>query len=127
AAPIDSTRAGWYKNRSLERNPNGEPKIMTLLDGFLRSDRRLQPPAGRALRLAGLVAVLALATFVMPAPSVRAAEPGAHSCGGEANLVLPDLNQAEFLGMGGRSLLMIGLVVCVAGLLFGLIEMSALK
>ncbi len=41
--------------------------------------------------------------------------------GGEANLVLPDLDQATFLGSyGGRSLLMIGLVVSALGLAFGL-------
>jgi K(+)-stimulated pyrophosphate-energized sodium pump len=41
--------------------------------------------------------------------------------GGEANLVLPDLDQATFLGgIGGRTLLMSGLLVCALGLAFGL-------
>ncbi len=40
--------------------------------------------------------------------------------GGEANLVLPDLDQAQFLGVGGRTLLMGGLLVSFIGLLFGL-------
>ncbi|MBL8220565.1 MAG: sodium-translocating pyrophosphatase, partial [Bryobacterales bacterium] len=41
--------------------------------------------------------------------------------GGEANLILPDLSTATFLGgMDGRSFLMIGLLVCVLGLAFGL-------
>jgi len=42
---------------------------------------------------------------------------------GEANLKLPDLNttKATFLGMTGHNLLLGGLVVCVAGLVFGLI------
>ena len=41
--------------------------------------------------------------------------------GGEANLVLPDLDQATFFGgIGGRTLLMAGLVVCALGLAFGL-------
>ena len=40
---------------------------------------------------------------------------------GEASLILPDLNQATFLGgIGGRSLLMGGLAVGALGLLFGL-------
>ena len=39
--------------------------------------------------------------------------------GGEANLILPDLSTATFLGMDGRSLLMIGLLVCAGGLFFG--------
>ena len=41
--------------------------------------------------------------------------------GGEANLVIPDLNSATFLGIGGRTLLMCGLSVCALGLLFGLV------
>ncbi|MCC6586139.1 MAG: sodium-translocating pyrophosphatase [Bryobacterales bacterium] len=44
-----------------------------------------------------------------------------HRGGGEANLILPDLNQAKFFGdVGGRTLLMGGLLVSVLGLLFGL-------
>jgi len=40
--------------------------------------------------------------------------------GGEASLILPDLASQSFLGMDGRSLLMLGLAVCAFGLLFGL-------
>ena len=36
----------------------------------------------------------------------------------EADLVLPDLASQSFLGMDGRSLLMLGLIVCAAGLAF---------
>ncbi|HYP05143.1 MAG TPA: sodium-translocating pyrophosphatase [Bryobacteraceae bacterium] len=44
-----------------------------------------------------------------------------HQGGGEANLVLPDLDTATFFGgIGGRTLLMGGLVVCALGLAFGL-------
>ncbi|MEO5509904.1 MAG: sodium/proton-translocating pyrophosphatase, partial [Longimicrobiales bacterium] len=39
--------------------------------------------------------------------------------GGEANLVLPDLSSAQFLGMSGSALLSIGLLVCLGGLIFG--------
>lgn len=53
----------------------------------------------------------------------EAAPPG----GGEASLVLPDLSQATFLGMNGRSLLMFGLLVCLAGLAFGLVIYQSLK
>jgi K(+)-stimulated pyrophosphate-energized sodium pump len=53
-------------------------------------------------------------------------EAARHS-GGEASLVLPDLSTAMFLGMDGRSLLMIGLIVCVGGLLFGLAVFNQLK
>ncbi|HEY0809678.1 MAG TPA: sodium/proton-translocating pyrophosphatase, partial [Longimicrobiales bacterium] len=47
--------------------------------------------------------------------------------GGEANLVLPDLSSAEFLGMDGRSLLMLGLLVCFGGLAFGMAAYTQLK
>jgi K(+)-stimulated pyrophosphate-energized sodium pump len=39
---------------------------------------------------------------------------------GEANLKLPDLSTVSFLGVTGHNLLLIGLVFCVLGLLFGL-------
>ncbi len=39
---------------------------------------------------------------------------------GEANLKLPDLSAVDFLGMNGHSLLLVGLIFCVLGLLFGL-------
>ena len=47
--------------------------------------------------------------------------------GGEANLVIPDLNSVQFLGMGGKSLLMYGLIICAAGLLFALLIYGRLK
>jgi K(+)-stimulated pyrophosphate-energized sodium pump len=50
-----------------------------------------------------------------------------HSGGGEANLVLPDLSSVSFLGINGHALLMIGLLFCVGGLLFGLTIYLQLK
>ncbi|MFL6211906.1 MAG: sodium-translocating pyrophosphatase [Pyrinomonadaceae bacterium] len=47
--------------------------------------------------------------------------------GGEANLVLPDLARVQFLGFDGHSLLLIGLIVCFLGLLFGLAIFMNLK
>jgi K(+)-stimulated pyrophosphate-energized sodium pump len=47
--------------------------------------------------------------------------------GGEANLVVPDLSSVSFLGMPGSTLLKLGLIVCVAGLLFGLVIYNQLK
>jgi K(+)-stimulated pyrophosphate-energized sodium pump len=47
--------------------------------------------------------------------------------GGEANLVLPDLSTVHFFGMNGHALLMIGLLFCVGGLLFGLAIYVQLK
>src|SRR5574341_1241423 len=51
-----------------------------------------------------------------------------HAGGGEAALVLPNLDQATFLGgIGGRGLLLWGLVICALGLLFGLASYTQLK
>jgi len=49
--------------------------------------------------------------------------------GGEANLRLPDLSQATFFdgAVGGRSLLLWGLIVVALGLLFGLVIYQQLK
>ncbi len=48
--------------------------------------------------------------------------------GGEASLDLPNLDSATFLGgIGGRSLLMFGLIFCVLGMVFGLIIYMRLK
>jgi len=70
--------------------------------------------------------LLALILSLGTAP-LFAQEP-AHRPGGEANLVMPDLNQATFLdGIGGRTLLMIGIFVSILGMLFGLMIYMRLK
>ena len=46
---------------------------------------------------------------------------------GEASLKLPDLTQVKFLGVDGHRLLMIGILFCIFGLLFGLAMYSHLK
>ncbi len=71
-------------------------------------------------------AVLLLIAALMVASPVLAQEE--RHGGGEANLVLPDLNQATFLGgVGGRTLLMAGLVVSALGFVFGLIIFKRLR
>jgi K(+)-stimulated pyrophosphate-energized sodium pump len=46
----------------------------------------------------------------------------------EASLVLPDLNSVRFLGFGGGTLLLVlGVVVCGAGLAFGLAQFRSLE
>src|ERR1017187_3108205 len=47
--------------------------------------------------------------------------------GGEASLKLPDLSTVQHFGMDGRALLMIGLLFCAGGLLFGLTIFMQLK
>ena len=49
--------------------------------------------------------------------------------GGEANLILPDLSDVSFFGnsINGHNLLMIGILICMLGLLFGLAMYMNLK
>jgi K(+)-stimulated pyrophosphate-energized sodium pump len=46
---------------------------------------------------------------------------------GEAGLVLPDLSSVSFHGIDGHSLLLGGIVICVLGLLFGLVIYTQLR
>src|SRR5437588_4507902 len=52
---------------------------------------------------------------------------GAPREGGEAALKLPDLSQVTFLGIDGHRLLLVGLLFCFLGLLFGLAIYIQLK
>jgi K(+)-stimulated pyrophosphate-energized sodium pump len=81
----------------------------------------------RALRRAGsLLWTIVLAAVLLQAVLMPAFAQS-HG-GGEANLILPDLDQATFAGgMGGRALLMIGLLVGALGLVFGLIIYQQLQ
>jgi K(+)-stimulated pyrophosphate-energized sodium pump len=45
----------------------------------------------------------------------------------EANLVLPDLHSVSFLGISGHTLLSFGIIVCILGMLFGLVIFMQLK
>src|SRR5581483_76233 len=75
-------------------------------------------PAFRAAR--ALLALFWIA--VLGAPLMAQTE------GGEANLDLPNLASATFLGgIDGRSLLMFGLLFCVLGMVFGLVIYMRLK
>jgi len=81
-------------------------------------------PTRRAVYLSVLsilLVVTALCVFAGPAAASTAGE-AQHKAGGEANLILPDLSQAQFLGMSGSALLMWGLLVAVLGLVFGLVN-----
>jgi K(+)-stimulated pyrophosphate-energized sodium pump len=73
-------------------------------------------------------ALLVVALAVLALAVVVAAPPAAHAAaGGEASLKIPDLGQMHVGGVSGRALLMVGLGVCVLGLVFGLVIFSQLK
>jgi len=61
---------------------------------------------------------IATAAFLLAAPRAFA---------DESTLVLPDLDSVQFLGVPASKLLMAGLVVCLLGLVFGLVVFQQLK
>jgi K(+)-stimulated pyrophosphate-energized sodium pump len=73
---------------------------------------------------------IAAALLGLLLPTLAFAQPEHAGGGGEANLVLPDLSDpslGSFFGMTGHALLMIGLLFCVGGLLFGMAIYVQLK
>jgi K(+)-stimulated pyrophosphate-energized sodium pump len=75
-------------------------------------DRNNNLGGRRLFRAAGWIGLALLASPLMAQSSEH---------GGEANLVLPDLNSATFLGgIGGHTLLLAGLLVSALGFVFGL-------
>ncbi len=87
----------------------------------LRAFARVSIPAALLL-----LVTLSCAPAVLASPAAETPSASTHG-GGEANLVLPDLSQARFLGLDGHTLLLFGLVVSALGLAFGLYEMASLK
>jgi K(+)-stimulated pyrophosphate-energized sodium pump len=73
------------------------------------------------------VLLLAMTTWMPAAAAAQAQSEAAHRGSGEANLVLPDLTIVDFGGVSGPTLLLGGMVVCVFGLLFGLMTFYQLK
>ncbi len=73
------------------------------------------------LIISSAMAVLAM-LGVGPAQAIAATE---HKS--EIDLVLPDLSQVPFLGTDGHTLLLGGLLICVLGLVFGLITYRQLE
>ncbi|GIG26009.1 sodium-translocating pyrophosphatase [Cellulomonas denverensis] len=82
------------------------------------------PPARRSPR-AVLAAIPLLFLAGCGSAGASTGEGSAH--GGEASLALPDLGSVQVMGVSGRLLLMIGLLVCVGGLAFGLVTSVRLK
>ncbi len=106
--------AGWLFTRKVVPSDTGIPATQ-------RIGERMKSNlfSRRWARFAGAMATLTL----LGQGAAFAAESG----GGEANLTLPDLRSVNFFGMTGHALLSIGLLFCVAGLLFGLVIYVQLK
>lgn len=98
---------------------------------------RLLKPTDRSgsmlARLGGwAAAAMVLLALLMPATAIAAGATGADAPvfqkpGGEANLVIPDLNKVKFLGIGGHDLLLVGFLVSALGLGFGAMIYMQLK
>jgi K(+)-stimulated pyrophosphate-energized sodium pump len=97
------------------------------------SNRSIVPMVTRALdKTSGVLAALAgLAATMLALPAyaldLLPPEGHGHHAGGEANLVLPNFEEVTMLGMNGRVLLMTGLAVCAAGLIFALVTYRQLQ
>jgi K(+)-stimulated pyrophosphate-energized sodium pump len=89
--------------------------------------RRMAPLALAVVTLFLGGSITAPLAFAQEAAAPGAALQSEHRPGGEANLVVPDLSSVSFSGIPGSTLLMLGLLVCAAGLLFGLVIYSQLK
>src|SRR5215467_16371077 len=84
--------------------------------------------ASRGCRLARLAAIVATIVTSVGMWAQDAPEIMPHSeVGGEASLKVPDLSTVNFLGVNGHNLLMVGILFCIFGLLFGLVIYTRLK
>jgi K(+)-stimulated pyrophosphate-energized sodium pump len=91
-----------------------------------REELHDMPLFGRAHVLLCLIVFTIAVALAAPALAQEPAEP-VHR-GGEANIIVPDLSRATFLdGIGGRTLLMAGLIVSLLGMVFGLVIYRKLK
>ena len=70
---------------------------------------------------------LAAGVWLMQAASALAQGTSSQEAGGEASLKLPDLSQVSFHGIDGHKLLLVGILFCFFGLLFGLAIYLQLK
>ncbi len=81
----------------------------------------------KALVGAGALWLAGGASLLAAGQQAAQAAGGAHASG-EANLVLPPLENVTFLGgIDGHTLLLFGLIVCALGLVFGLVIRTQLK
>src|SRR5262245_20327394 len=78
-----------------------------------------------------LIALATALSGAAPGPDAagEAAQGAVHTARphSEAGLVLPDFHQVHFLGIDGWTLLLLGIGVCVLGLVFGLVIFQRLK
>ncbi len=81
----------------------------------------------RCLSLSRISMFAATVTLTLLSATAAMAQTPEEAAGGEANLRLPDLSSVSFLGVDGHKLLLIGILFCIFGLLFGLAIYTHLK
>ena len=111
-----SLLVAWHFTREVLDSDTGTPAMQQIAAAI--KEEVVAFLKRRYMTMAAILGLL-LPTFAYAQP-----EKGG---GGEANLVLPDLTTVSFFGMNGHALLMIGLLFCVGGLLFGLAIYVQLK
>ncbi|HEY7250481.1 MAG TPA: hypothetical protein VIG37_08285, partial [Methylomirabilota bacterium] len=87
------------------------------MDAIRHLPGRARTPLAWALLILSVLSLASPAAVLAqtPPPAATAAPASApHQGGGEASLKLPDLAQASFMGISGRSLLQWGLLICLA-------------
>ncbi|HTE45215.1 MAG TPA: sodium-translocating pyrophosphatase [Gemmatimonadaceae bacterium] len=108
-------------------------KPMTLMENVFRRILPVTVAFAMAVLTAPLPGHSLAGQVAQVAPAALAAAPvqQPRAAGGEANLVIPDLNnstvQVTFFGKSGHALLTFGLIVCALGLIFGLVIYTQLK
>lgn len=88
-------------------------------EDYIRKQRGSQ--GRRFIRVVSIFLIIGiLSTFFVPMTL-------AQETGGEAKIQLPDFSKTEFFGVNARLLLIVGLVICVLGLVFGLFNYLRVK
>jgi K(+)-stimulated pyrophosphate-energized sodium pump len=117
------SRCRGVKKASAERSVN--PFLIRRHEMIGGTRMRIWLASFASFRSRILTASLPLLLLTLLAPSAFAQS---ETAGGEANLKLPDLSSVSFLwGINGHKLLMMGILLCIFGLGFGLVIYSRLK
>jgi K(+)-stimulated pyrophosphate-energized sodium pump len=104
--------------------------MLTLRAGLKAGSALLSRNSNNKLLCRGFGTISAVVAIMLAQCSLVAAQTSSATAtepAGEANLKIPDLSTVSFMGMNGHALLLIGLIFCVLGLLFGLMIYLQLK